>query len=224
MVDAVRQCTFSARLDCRYLLRMPEPAGPETALVVTLHGFGQTPETMLHLTARMFGPQHAIAAIEGPNQFFLDGKAQEAGCGWITNRHPSSSIRLHHDMVLHVLHEAGRDCGISPERRILVGFSQPVSLNYRLAATCPEAVRGVVAVCGGLPGDWESGRYQPVRAAVLHLARREDEFYPPPVTEQYPARLRLRVMDVEFHLLDGGHAMPSRGHALVENWLKRILG
>ncbi len=224
MVDAVRQCTFSARLDCRYLLRPPAPAGPATLLVAALHGFGQTPDSMLHLTAKMFGAQHAIASIEGPNQFFLDAKAQEVGFGWITSRHPSSSIRLHHDMVRHVLNDAGREYGIPPERRILLGFSQPVSLNYRFAATCPDAVRGVVAVCGGLPGDWETGAYEPVKAAVLHIARREDEYYPPAVTEQYPARLRLRVMDLEFHLLDGGHSMPSRGHTLVESWLQRILG
>ena len=41
-----------------------------------------------------------------------------------------------------------------PDRalRILVGFSQSVSLNYRFAATCPDAVRGVIAGVG-LAGD-----------------------------------------------------------------------
>jgi len=98
-----------------------------------------------------------------------------------------------------------------------------VSLNYRLAATCPEAVRGVIAICGGVPSDWEEGDYRPVKAALLHIARREDEFYTPAVTEQYAARLRLRAADVEFHLLDGGHRMPSNGNLLVDPWVRRIL-
>jgi predicted esterase len=165
-----------------------------------------------------------MASLEGPNRFFLGTGSQEVGCGWITSRHAPSAIRLHHDMVLHVLNEAGRENGIPPERRVLVGFSQSVSLNYRLAATCPDSVRGVVAVCGGLPGDWENAPYQCVKAAFLHLARREDQYYPPAVTEHYPERLRMRVKDVEFHLLDGGHSMPSRGGPIVEGWLKRILG
>ena len=223
MTTSFGERTFSARLDCRYLLHVPDTIDSRTALVVTLHGFGQNPEAMLRLTAMTFGPQHFIASLQGPNQFFLNESAQDVGYGWNTNRHPASSIRLHHDMVRHVLEEAGGEHGIPIARRILCGFSQPVSLNYRFAATFPDAIRGVVAVCGGLPGDWETRKYQPVSAAVLHIARRADEYYPAAVTEQYPERLRLRVKDQEFHLMEGGHSMPSKGRAIVEGWLDRIL-
>jgi predicted esterase len=126
-------------------------------------------------------------------------------------------------MVNHVLNGVGREYGIPPERRLLVGFSQPVSLNYRFAATCPDAVRGVIGLCGGIPSDWETAPYQPAKAAVLHIARRDDEFYPASVTEQYPTRLRLRVEDVEYHLLDGGHRFPSKADVIVEGWMGRIL-
>ena len=44
-----------------------------------------------------------------------------------------------------------------------------------------------------------------------------------PLTEQYAERLRLRVMDQEFHLIDGGHRVPSKGRVIVEGWLDRIL-
>jgi len=222
MPDA-RDCAFSARLDSHYLLRVPERIDDRTLLVVTLHGFGQTAESMLELTAKLFDGRHAIASIQGPNQFFLEPEARNVGYGWITSKRPRESIRLHHDMLRHVLEEAGGELGIPAERRILAGFSQPVSLNYRFAATFPDAVRGVIGICGGLPGDWESAPYQPVTASVLHIARREDEYYPPAVTEQFPARLRLRVKDVEFHLLEGGHRMPSQGGGIVEGWLERIL-
>jgi predicted esterase len=223
MVDSTRHCNFSARLDCHYLLQAPETVDSDTALVVTLHGFGQTAEAMLNLTRKTVGPRHVIASIQGPNQFFLDGKTMQVGYCWNTNRHAASSIRLHHDMVLQVLDEAGRELDIPPSRRVLCGFSQPVALNYRFAATFPSAIRGVVAMCGGIPGDWESASYQPVTAAVLHIARREDEYYPPAITEQYPRKLRLRIEDLEFHLIDGGHRVPSQGRAIVEGWLGRIL-
>jgi len=222
-MDDIQHCSFSARLDCHYLLRAPETVDHQTLLVVTLHGFSSNPEAMLRLTAKMFGPRHAIASLQGPSQFYLSAGNPEVGYGWATNRHAASSIRLHHEMVLHVLNEAGRAHGIPPERRILAGFSQPVSFNYRFAATCPNAVRGVIGLCGGLPSDWETGDYQPVTAAVLHIARRADEYYPPALTEQYPARLRMRVSDAEFHLLEGGHRFPSKGAAIVESWLSRIL-
>ena len=222
MRDALDR-TFSVRLDCHYLLRAPDLVDARTPLVVTLHGFGSNPESMLHLTARLFDTPPVIAALQGPNQFFLGARNQEVGYGWITNRNPAESIRLHRDMVLHVLDEAGRQFGIPPERRLLAGFSQSVALNYRLAATCPGIVRGVIAICGGLPGAWDEGAYQTVSAAVMHIARRQDEYYPPSVTEHYVERLRRHAADVEFHLIDGGHQIPSDGRRLVGPWLQRIL-
>jgi predicted esterase len=215
--------TFSARLDCHYLLLAPPVVDSQTLLVVALHGFGANAETMLKLTARLFETPPVIASPQGPNQFFLGAANREVGYGWITSRRPAESIRLHHDMVLHVADEAGCEFGVPAERRLLVGFSQSVGLNYRLAATHPDAVRGVIGICGGLPGDWDDGPYKPVTAAVLHIARRADQYYPPSVTEQYSERLRRRAADVEFHLIDGGHQMPSSGSRIVEPWLRRIL-
>src|SRR5438477_7174477 len=101
MLDAVRYCTFSTRLDCHYLVRAPDAIDGRTLLVVTLHGFGQNAESMLPLTEKLVGRQHVIASLQGPNQFFLPGTTSEVGYGWATSRHAASSIRLHHEMLLH---------------------------------------------------------------------------------------------------------------------------
>jgi predicted esterase len=219
----VEDRSFSAGLDCHYLLVAPAVMDRHIPLVLTLHGFGATPEVMLQLTSRLFDRQPVIAALQGPNQFFLAPDTREVGYGWITSRRPAESIRLHHEMVLHVAHEAGREFDISPDRRLLVGFSQSVALNYRFVATRPGAVCGVIGICGGLPSDWDDGEYQPVTAAVLHIARSGDKYYPPIVTAAYAERLRRRVADVEFHLIDGGHQMPSSGSRIVAPWLRRIM-
>jgi predicted esterase len=215
--------TFAARLACRYLLDPPEPVDARTVLVAALHGFGQTPEDMLRLSRHMAGPHHAIAAIEGPYAFFLGAGSDKVRYGWITNRRPAESIRLHQEMVGHTLEDAGARLALPAERRILLGFSQSVSLNYRVVAAHPDAVRGVTAICGALPGDWDDANPSRISPAILHIARRGDEFYPPERTEQYASRLRLRCDDVEFQLLDGGHRFPSRAGPLWENWLARIL-
>jgi predicted esterase len=215
--------TFSARLGCRYLLDVPETTGPRAVLVAALHGFGQNPEDMLRLTRHMVGPRHAIAAIEGPYGFFLGAGTDKVGYGWITSRRAAESIRLHQEMVSHVLEEAGRELAIPAERRVLIGFSQPVSLNYRFAEAHPDSVRGVAGLCGGLPGNWDDEHPGRIRAAVLHIARSQDEFYPAERTEQYARRLRLRCDEVEFHLLEGGHRFPSGAGPIWENWLNRIL-
>jgi predicted esterase len=223
---------FSARLDCHYLLLTPPTVNPQTPLVVTLHGFGSNPETMLHLTARLFAieapiaapdPEPVIVSLQGPNQFFLGTGTREVGYGWITNRRPSESIRLHHEMVRHVAEETGREFGIPRERSFLCGFSQSVGLNYRFVATYTNLFQGVIAICGGLPSDWDDGNYRKLAASVLHIARRGDEYYPPEVTRGYAERLRRRASDVEFHLIEGGHQMPSGGQKIVGPWMRRLI-
>lgn len=215
--------TFPARLDCHYLLQAPDRVDERTPLVVALHGFGGNPEGMLKQTDRLFDSPPVIAAVQGPFQFFLSASVREVGYGWITSRRPSESIRLHRDMLLHVLEHAGGQFGIPPGRRLLAGFSQSVALNYRFAATCPDAVQGVIGVCGGVPSDWDDGTYAPIGAAVLHIATRQDEYYPLSVTESYPEKLRRHAADVEFHVLDGGHWIPPGARTFVAPWIQRIL-
>jgi predicted esterase len=222
--EAVEHRTFSARLDCHYLLHAPPEVDRSTLLVATLHGFGSNPEVMLRLTQHLLGPKRVIAALQAPSQFFLAQNSSEVGYCWATHKHSTESVRLHHDMLLHMLGEVGRQFAIPPERRLLMGFSQPVGMNYRFAATHPQAVHGVIGVCGGVPKNWEEGPYQKACAALLHIARSEDEFYPPKATEHYAGRLRFRADDVEFHLLDGGHRFPSKAGPIVEKWIGRVFG
>ena len=40
------------------------------------------------------------------------------------------------------------------------------------------------------------------------------------VTEHYLERLRWRGADMEFHLIEGGHEMPSNGTRILEPWLR----
>ena len=222
-IENVSNHTFAARLDCHYLLYAPETVGGGTLLVAALHGFGSNPEAMLRLTTNMLGAAQVVASVEGPSQFYVAQNLKDVGFSWATHKYSDSCVRLHHEMMLHVLDEAGREYGIPPARRILAGFSQPVGMNYRFAATHPREVRGVIGMCGGVPRNWEDGPYQKVSAALLHIARRVDEFYKPEVTEHFPERLRMRADDVEFHMLEGGHRFPSKAKPIVDRWLARIV-
>jgi predicted esterase len=170
------------------------------------------------------GPGRLVASIEGPNQHFLSEKpgAGEVGFNWGTPGRWQSVVRLHHEIVLGVLNACSRRFSIPPERTLLIGFSQPVGLNYRLVATYPDAFRGVVGVCGGIPRDWEDSSYHTVPAAILHLARDQDEYYSNEVVAQFPERLRKRAADVEFHLLPGPHRFPSTASTIVQPWMRRV--
>src|SRR5260370_6709021 len=176
------QHTFLSHLDCRYFLHVPENLSAKPLVVVALHGYSSNPEAMLRLTTGLVGDRHIIASIEAPNQHYVaDGlpNAQSvAGYNWGIRPHWESSVRLHHEMLRHVLNSLRDRFKVGHERCLLVGFSQPVGLNYRFVGTHPDEVAGVIGICGGVPRDWQEGKYQPVQAALLHISREEAPIYP----------------------------------------------
>ncbi len=216
---------FPAEIQCRYILRIPELLPEAPAAAVTLHGYGSNPEEMLGFTAGLLGKGWIVAAVQAPNQHYSQGPgAGKTAYNWGVRDHWEASAALHHRMVRHVLGEVRERFAIPAARCLLAGFSQPVGLNYRFAATYPEEIGAVLAICGGVPRDWEEDKYRPVIASILHIARDEDEFYPVAVAEDFPRRLRLRAADVEFHMLPGKHRFPSQAGVVVRPWLARVFG
>src|SRR5579864_9063971 len=220
------QQTFLVTLECRYLLHAPSWLPPNPLIVLALHGYGSNPEAMLRLTTNMVGENHVVASLQAPNQHYwnagLPNAESVAAYNWGIRPHWESSVRMHHDMVRKTLAALRERFGVGGERCLLTGFSQPVGLNYRFVATHPTEVAGVIGICGGVPRDWEDDKYQAVQAAVLHISRDEDEFYPLGVVSTFAERLRRRASDVEFHLLPGAHRFPSKASQIARPWMERV--
>jgi phospholipase/carboxylesterase len=106
------------------------------------------------------------------------------------------------------------------ERIFLLGFSQSCALNYRFAFTHPDCLRGVVGICGGLPGDWDSSEsYRQTEAAVFHLTGETDEFYPPARVAGYGEQLRMRASAAEVKSYLAGHEITEAMRDDVRAWL-----
>jgi predicted esterase len=227
-LPSTEEHSFPVRLDCRYLLHIPQALDAKTLLVLTLHGYSSSPEAQLRLTRLLLGDRHIIAALQAPNQHYvsagLPNPQSEAGYNWGIRWHWESSVRLHHEMVLQSLASLKERFKIGAERCLLVGFSQPVGLNYRFVGTHPDQVGGVIGICGGVPRDWQEDKYQTVNAPILHISRDEDEFYPVATVEKFPEQLKRHATDVEFHLIPGPHRFPSKATTIVEPWIKRVFG
>jgi len=223
------QHNFAVRFESRYLLHVPQQEYfVKPLIIIALHGYSSNPEAMLRLTVGLAGTENVVAAIQAPNQHYVsqglpDGQSAP-GYNWGIRQHWESAVRLHHDMVLHVLADLRERFQVGPERCALAGFSQPVGLNYRFVATHPDQVRGVIGICGGVPRDWEEANYKPVTAALIHISRDEDPYYPVEVASAFPQRLRVHAKDVEFYMLPGPHRFPSKANVIVQPWLDRVFG
>jgi len=200
------------------------PNGRGAPLLVALHGYGGSKRSMGRLVRPAVPPGFALACLQGPHPHLIRpedrSKPLGVGFGWISNWKPEESIALHHAAIDAVVSRLAAGGSIDPAAVFLLGFSQSVAVNFRYAFTFPGKVRGVVAVAGGIPGDWkDSPRYRDAPVDVLYLAGRSDEFYPPERIEENARALEERGARVAVHTLDGGHDLAPEALALVRSWL-----
>lgn len=214
--------TLSAEIKLFYDLVLPKDLpGP---LLIALHGYGANKWHALR-EAKAIAPEgFALASLQGPHQHLKDPKVPGGplrfGFGWLTNFHPEESVAVHHRALIDLIETLTAE-GIADRARIfLLGFSQSCALNYRFAFSHPDYLRGVIGICGGLPGDWETGEsYHSTDAAVFHLAGEHDEFYTPARVRDYEANLRQRARDVLFRSYDAGHEIAPRMREDLRPWL-----
>jgi phospholipase/carboxylesterase len=215
--------TLTAEVKLYYDLHVP-PSDSVRPLLVALHGYGANKRQMMR-EARSIAPDgFAIASLQGFHQHIKEpreaGGPLRYGFGWLTSFRPEDSIALHHRALLDLINSLVHENIADRERVFLLGFSQSCAINYRFAFTHVERLRGVVGICGGLPGDWEtSNLYAKTNASVLHLHGTRDEFYTPARVSDYAARLRTRARDTEVKGYDAEHEITPAMREDVRAWL-----
>src|ERR1041384_956474 len=188
--------TLAAQITLRYDVI---PAGAEPGpLLIALHGYGASKWHALR-EAKLIAPDgFALAALQGPHQHLREprepGGPLRFGFGWLTNFHPEESVAVHHETLKNLISQLVQE-GVADSARIyLLGFSQSCALNYRFAFSNPELLRGVIGICGGIPGDWQTNQgYRSSELSVFHLAGTRDEFYTPERVRDYKQQLESRT-------------------------------
>jgi len=214
--------TLPAAINLYYDLKLPQ-ARP-APLLIALHGYGASKRQMMR-EAQLIAPENfGIAALQGFHQHLKDPKEPGGllrfGFGWLSNFHPDESVAIHHRGVMDLISTLVAEGVAENERVFLLGFSQTCALNFRFAFTHPDQLRGVIGICGGLPGDWESSSlYQSTGAAVLYLGGTNDEYYPPSRVADYGEKLQQRAADVEVKSYEAAHEIVPAMREDVRSWL-----
>jgi predicted esterase len=201
-----------------------KPATSPAPLLIALHGYGANKRQMMREAQQMAPENFVIVSLQGFHQHLKEPKEPGGplrfGFGWLTNFKTEESVAIHHQALLSLIKELTGEGVADAKRVFLLGFSQTCALNYRFAFTHPDHLRGVIGICGGLPGDWETSKsYKPTEARVLHLAGTRDEFYPPSRLSDYQQRLQLRARHIEFRSYDTGHEIVPEMREDVRGWL-----
>ena len=213
---------LEARINLYYDLR-PGVASP-APLLIALHGYGANKRQMMREAQLMAPEQFAIASVQGFHQHIKEprdaGGPLRFGFGWLTNFKSEESVAVHHRAMLDLIDTLTDEGVADPSRIFLLGFSQSCALNYRFAFTHPDHLRGVVGICGGIPGDWETNSaYKQTQLDVFHLAGIRDEFYSPERVKDYEQQLKTRARSVKFKSYDAPHDFVPEMRPDVVQWL-----
>lgn len=213
------------RVNLYYDLYVPDgvPSQPRP-LVVAFHGYEGNKESMMSLMRRVNSEDLIIASVQGPNAFFVrdddEPKKPKIGFGWMMQYKAEETMRLHHETLRAVIRDIEAVHSIDRRAIFLIAFSQSVSLNYRFAFTNPGVVRGLIAVCGGIPGDWDQDKYQKTDTDVLIIAGETDQFYPLDRTRTFKDAMARRARAVDFMSFPVGHVFPREALPLINEWIK----
>ena len=222
MSTLIKDRTLQARVNLYYDL---QPASNSPApLLIALHGYGAFKEQIMREAQLMAPDNFAIASVQGFHQHIKEprqpGGPLRYGFGWLTSYRSEESVAVHHQALLDLIRILTEEGVADPSRVFLLGFSQSCAVNYRFAFTHPERLRGVIGICGGLPGDWEeSGLYREASFDVFHLAGTRDEFYGPERVANYEQQLGRRARSVKFKSYDAAHEIVPEMRTDVKQWL-----
>jgi predicted esterase len=184
--------TARAELELYYDVCVPAELEKPAPLLIAVHGYGAHKRYMMREARAVAGERYVIASIEAPHPHYRrtdDG--YRIGYGWLSDQKPEQHIRLHHKFVRDVIEALDSEGLIDRGRVLIYGFSQACALNFRFAFTYPEVLRGVIGVCGGIPGDIDTNEnYRPFSAETLYLYGDDDEFYTQEQFAGYDAKLR----------------------------------
>jgi len=216
--------TTDQRINLYYNLLVPDGAPGPRPLLIALHGYEGNKESMMALARKINSDDYIIASVQGPNAFLMRSESEptkpKIGFGWMMQYKAEETIMLHHQTLLSVIEQTSAEHAVDQRAIFLLAFSQSVSLNYRFAFTHPGLIRGVIAVCGGIPGDWFQSKYQDSDTDVLIIAGETDEFYPLERTRTFKDAMAKRANSVEFRSFPAGHIFPRESLPIINAWIK----
>jgi predicted esterase len=214
--------TTKAEIDLYYDVHIPDSAVGPLPLLVAVHGYGAHKRYMMREARAVAGERFVIASIEAPHPHYRQtAEGYRIGYGWLSDQKPEQHIRLHHKFVLDVIEALDEEGLIDRGRIFLYGFSQSCGLNFRFAFTYPEVLRGIIGVCGGIPGDLDTNeKYRPFAAETLYLYGDDDEFYTQEQFTTFNEKLRTLLPNYTSKHYTAKHEITDEMRADIREFLR----
>ncbi len=189
------------------------------SLLLALHGFGQSCEKFIRVFQPMTGRNIVVAAPQAPHQFYVKTAPKIVGFTWLTKYERDRSVEDFVNYMTKTISAVENECGASFENIFLLGFSQGVSMAYRLAVSGKITPKGLIACGADLPPDVRPKLRTVKKFPVLLTHGLEDALVPLHKAEEAEDILKENGFFVEKHLFPGGHEIPRSVVNKVGDWM-----
>jgi predicted esterase len=216
--------SVTAEIKLYYDLFVPENLREPAPLLISVHGYGAHKRYMMREARTVAPDSFVIAAVNAPHQHFRPtDSGYKVGFGWLTDYKPEESVRLHHEFLLKVIDNLAAQKTIDRRQIYLYGFSQACALNFRFAFTNPGLLRGIIAVCGGIPSDLETNDiYEPFSAETFYLYGDRDEFYPLEKFESFKSKLSEVLPAFRSKKYPAAHEITDEMRKDIKDWMEKL--
>lgn len=215
----VRQLTIEMK--AYYCVQHPEvnSVSPRRTLVA-LHGFGQKCRGFMRNFAPLRERNILVVTPQGPHQFYMQLEPKKVGFNWLTIYEKENSIHDFIGYMNRLLDELDREFGNVRDELYALGFSQGVSMAYRLAASGTVSPRGLIACCADLPADVAEKLPGIEKFPVLLAHAVDDPVFPLAKAEEAETTLRANAFPYEWLRFEGGHALPEDVVQQIGDWIE----
>jgi predicted esterase len=222
--DVQTDLSLTAEINLYYDLYVPKDLVAPAPLLIAVHGYGAHKRYMMREARFVAEDRFVIASIQAPHPHYRQtDDGYRVGFGWLSDHKPEEYVRLHHRFVLDVIERLESDGLIDSARVCLFGFSQACALNFRFAFTYPDTLRGIVGMCGGIPGDLETNSvYQPFSAKAFYLYGDDDEFYTQEQFRTFNEKLSGMLPSYQSKHYTAKHEITDEMRTDVREWLSRL--
>lgn len=211
--------------------RKEAASGTADSIVVFLHGYGADGKDLLSLgdALAQFLPNTTFVAPDAPEacavnpggfQWFpipwIDGSSEEAAMQGMASAVDDLNAFL--DQLL-------ESEGLTPDRMILVGFSQGTMMSLHVAPRRAEELGGVVGFSGRLMEPELLEDEVVSRPGILLIHGDQDDVVPPQSLPEAANALTAAGFDVYAHVMKGtGHGISPDGLSVAMAFIRKHLG
>ncbi len=197
-----------------YATSAPEADTPAPVLLV-LHGFGQVAAEFIKIFEPLVQRGVLVAAPQAPHQFYKSLADRTVGFSWLTRYERDQSIRDFAAYMEKFYALLQREYRIDAQRVFVLGFSQGVSMAYRMWAHSAMPLSGMIACGGDLPPDVGERLSALPSLRVLLVHGRRDQIVPLQKAHEAQTQLSAAGFPVELFEFEGEHLIPPEAMSAI---------